>query len=61
MGQAVNLAVGRFVTVGEAIASENQELKEEMNVACTEAKRAGQWASEEDRRERELGLGAHDH
>ncbi|XP_015261913.1 PREDICTED: alpha-catulin [Gekko japonicus] len=42
VGQAVNLAVGRFVTVGEAIANENQELKEEMNVACIEAKRAGE-------------------
>lgn len=43
VGQAVNVAVGRFVTVGEAIANENQELKEEMNVACIEAKRAGRW------------------
>lgn len=41
MGQAVNLAVGKFVMVGEAIANENQELKEEMKVACTEAKQAG--------------------
>ncbi|XP_077166505.1 alpha-catulin isoform X4 [Paroedura picta] len=42
VGQAVNVAVGRFVTVGEAIAKENQELKEEMKVACFEAKRAGE-------------------
>uniref|UniRef100_A0A8C6ZLU8 Uncharacterized protein n=1 Tax=Nothoprocta perdicaria TaxID=30464 RepID=A0A8C6ZLU8_NOTPE len=42
VGQAVNLAVARFVTVGEAIADENHELKEEMNVACIEAKRAGE-------------------
>ncbi|KAJ1202996.1 hypothetical protein NDU88_006791 [Pleurodeles waltl] len=42
VGQAVNQAVGRFVTVGEAIANENRELKEEMNVACCEAKRAGE-------------------
>uniref|UniRef100_A0A8D0HAW9 Alpha-catulin n=1 Tax=Sphenodon punctatus TaxID=8508 RepID=A0A8D0HAW9_SPHPU len=42
VGQAVNLAVGRFVTVGEAIANENRELKEEMSIACTEAKRAGE-------------------
>ncbi|XP_035284666.1 alpha-catulin isoform X1 [Anguilla anguilla] len=41
VGQAVNVAVGRFVTVGEAIASENEELKEEMNLACFEARRAG--------------------
>nr|XP_034980460.1 alpha-catulin [Zootoca vivipara] len=42
VGQSVKLAVGRFVMVGEAIANENQELKEEMKVACTEAKQAGE-------------------
>ncbi|OXB80226.1 UNVERIFIED_CONTAM: hypothetical protein H355_011586 [Colinus virginianus] len=42
VGQAVNLAVGRFVTVGEAIANENHELKEEMSIACIEARRAGE-------------------
>ncbi|XP_044859701.1 alpha-catulin isoform X3 [Mauremys mutica] len=42
VGHAVNLAVGRFVTVGEAIANENRELKEEMSIACIEAKRAGE-------------------
>ncbi|KAM6288966.1 alpha-catulin-like [Aegotheles albertisi] len=42
VGQAVNLAVGRFVTVGEAIANENHDLKEEMNVASIEARRAGE-------------------
>ncbi|XP_041102367.1 alpha-catulin-like isoform X2 [Polyodon spathula] len=41
VGQAVSIAVGRFVTVGEAIAIENQELKEEMSLACYEARRAG--------------------
>ncbi|KAJ8415773.1 hypothetical protein AAFF_G00403300 [Aldrovandia affinis] len=41
VGQAVSTAVGRFVTVGEAIATENQELKEEMSLACVEARRAG--------------------
>lgn len=41
VGQAVNVAVGRFVAVGEAIASENQELKDEMGQACLEARRAG--------------------
>ncbi|XP_074542785.1 alpha-catulin isoform X1 [Halichoeres trimaculatus] len=41
VGQAVSLAVGRFVTVGEAIAAENQELKDEMGQACFEARRAG--------------------
>uniref|UniRef100_A0A1A8HEL6 Alpha-catulin n=1 Tax=Nothobranchius korthausae TaxID=1143690 RepID=A0A1A8HEL6_9TELE len=41
VGQTVNVAVGRFVAVGEAIASENQELKDEMGQACFEARRAG--------------------
>ncbi|KAM5299335.1 alpha-catulin isoform 2-T2 [Ctenodactylus gundi] len=42
VGQAVNLAVGRFVKVGEAIASENWDLKEEISAACMEAKQAGE-------------------
>nr|XP_030714940.1 alpha-catulin isoform X3 [Globicephala melas] len=42
VGQAVNLAVGRFVKVGEAIANENWDLKEEINIACIEAKQAGE-------------------
>uniref|UniRef100_A0A8C5VDW5 Catenin alpha like 1 n=1 Tax=Microcebus murinus TaxID=30608 RepID=A0A8C5VDW5_MICMU len=42
VGQAVNLAVGRFVKVGEAIANENRDLKEEINIACIEAKQAGE-------------------
>lgn len=41
VGQAVSIAVGRFVAVGEAIAAENQELKDEMGQACFEARRAG--------------------
>ncbi|XP_023667707.1 alpha-catulin isoform X3 [Paramormyrops kingsleyae] len=41
VGQAVGVAVGRFVTVGEAIAAENEELKDEMGLACFEARRAG--------------------
>ncbi|XP_074468436.1 alpha-catulin isoform X4 [Sebastes fasciatus] len=41
VGQAVSVAVGRFVAVGEAIATENQELKDEMGQACFEARRAG--------------------
>ncbi|CAB1320499.1 unnamed protein product, partial [Coregonus sp. 'balchen'] len=40
VGQAVSVAVGRFVAVGEAIAVENEELKEEMGMACFEARRA---------------------
>lgn len=43
VGQAVNLAVGRFVKVGEAIANENWDLKEEITIACIEAKQAGMW------------------
>ncbi|XP_026961083.1 alpha-catulin isoform X3 [Sagmatias obliquidens] len=42
VGQAVNLAVGRFVKVGEAIANENWDLKEEISIACVEAKQAGE-------------------
>ncbi|XP_065802477.1 alpha-catulin isoform X3 [Muntiacus reevesi] len=42
VGQAVNLAVGRFVKVGEAIANENWDLKDEINIACIEAKQAGE-------------------
>lgn len=41
VGQAVSVAVGRFVAVGEAIAIENQELKDEMSQACLDARRAG--------------------
>ncbi|XP_061616053.1 alpha-catulin isoform X4 [Phyllopteryx taeniolatus] len=41
VGQAVSVAVGRFVAVGEAIALENHELKDEMGHACFEARRAG--------------------
>lgn len=37
----MSVAVGRFVAVGEAIATENQELKDEMGQACFEARRAG--------------------
>lgn len=44
VGQAVSTAVSRFVAVGEAIALENEELKEEMGHACFEARRAG-WST----------------
>lgn len=37
----MSVAVGRFVAVGEAIATENHELKNEMGQACFEARRAG--------------------
>ncbi|XP_050418268.1 alpha-catulin isoform X3 [Patella vulgata] len=41
VGQLVNLAVERFVTVGESIACEHVEIQEEMMDACREAKTAG--------------------
>ncbi|XP_016094896.1 alpha-catulin-like [Sinocyclocheilus grahami] len=40
VGQAVSVAVGRFVAVGEAISAENEDLKDEMGLACFEARRA---------------------
>ena len=41
VGQAVNLAVERFVTVGEAIAEENPDIRNDMCQACKEARLAG--------------------
>ena len=41
VGQAVNLAVERFVTVGETIADDNPEIKQGMYEACKEARVAG--------------------
>ncbi|XP_030639077.1 alpha-catulin-like [Chanos chanos] len=41
VGQAVSGAVEHFVAVGEAIAAENEELQEEMTIACLEARKAG--------------------
>ncbi|XP_054277543.1 alpha-catulin isoform X2 [Macrosteles quadrilineatus] len=41
VGQAVNLAVERFVTIGETIADDNPEIKTEMYQACKEARAAG--------------------
>nr|CAD7452271.1 unnamed protein product [Timema tahoe] len=41
VGQAVNLAVERFVTVGETIADDNPEIKADMYEACKEARAAG--------------------
>lgn len=43
VGQAVNLAVERFVTVGETIADNNPEIKTEMYQACKEARAAGNY------------------
>lgn len=41
IGQSVNLAVERFVTVGETIADDNPEIKQDMYEACKEARTAG--------------------
>ncbi|CAH1105482.1 unnamed protein product [Psylliodes chrysocephalus] len=41
VGQAVNLAVERFVTVGETIADDYQEVRQGMYEACKEARQAG--------------------
>ena len=41
VGQAVNVAVDRFVTVGETIADDNPEIKVDMYEACKEARAAG--------------------
>lgn len=41
VGQAVNVAIERFVTVGETIADDNPEIKCEMYQACKEARSAG--------------------
>ena len=41
VGQAVKLAVERFVTVGEAIAEENADIQQDMCDCCKEARLAG--------------------
>lgn len=41
IGQAVSLAVERFVNVGEALAEEHEDLRDEMFQACQEARLAG--------------------
>jgi hypothetical protein len=41
VGQGVNLAVERFVTVAETIADDNLEVKQDMYEACKEARIAG--------------------
>lgn len=43
VGQSVNLAVERFVTVGETIADDNPEIKQDMYDACKEARVAGKY------------------
>jgi len=41
VGQAVSLAVDRFVTVGETIADDNPDIRVDMYEACKEARAAG--------------------
>lgn len=38
----MNLAVERFVTVGETIADDNPDIKQDMYEACKEARAAGE-------------------
>ncbi|XP_070185642.1 alpha-catulin-like isoform X2 [Littorina saxatilis] len=42
VGQAVNMAVGRFVAVGDSIVEDHPELRQEMEEACHEARSAGE-------------------
>jgi len=42
VGLAVQMAVERFVSVGETIAEENREIEESMCEACKEARLAGE-------------------
>ena len=44
VGQAVNLAVERFVSVGEAIACDNPDIQRDMHDACRDARAAGPYA-----------------
>lgn len=43
VGQAVNMAVERFVTVGETIADDYSEVRQGMYEACKEARQAGKY------------------
>ena len=42
MGEAVSLAVDRFVVVGESIGDEHPELRSDMCETCMEARQAGE-------------------
>uniref|UniRef100_A0A8D8LXZ5 Alpha-catulin n=4 Tax=Cacopsylla melanoneura TaxID=428564 RepID=A0A8D8LXZ5_9HEMI len=42
VGQAVNVAIERFVTVGESIADDNPEIKSDLYQACKDARVAGE-------------------
>lgn len=50
VGQAVNLAVERFVTVGETIADDNPDIKQDMYDACKEARAAGENAGRREKK-----------
>lgn len=41
VGQAVNVAVERFVSVGEAIADDSLDIKTDMYAVCKDARAAG--------------------
>jgi hypothetical protein len=43
VGHAVNMAVQRFVDIGESIAEENGDIRRDMSEACQEARVAGKW------------------
>lgn len=45
VGQAVHLAVEKFVAVGETIANDNYDIREDMTAACREARLAGERSS----------------
>ena len=45
VGQSVNIAVERFVTVGEAIADDSDDIRPQMYAACQEARAAGTFRS----------------
>lgn len=51
VGQAVSLAVERFVTVGETIADDNPEIRQDMYDACKDARAAGTKNSKNDNKE----------
>lgn len=48
VGQGVNLAIERFVTVGETIADDNPEIKADMYQECKEARAAGEYPRPEE-------------
>lgn len=50
VGQAVSLAVERFVTVGETIADDNPEIRQDMYDACKDARAAGNHPENNDKK-----------